>query len=325
MGGIKVFLAYRAPGEELQFFREAQSFTRLFHFVNFKGDQELQIPMEPCEAYDFKEWHFCPNQLAPAKKEQLVLLEKSIQALQNEEGSKVVISRLHPAKSSLSPLQALKQLDILYPQATVYLFSHPLAGTWMGASPEKLLSLEEGELEIASLAGTRKWEDRHSFLDKEREEQAIVSRSIIKLLQENPNLEAIKGGETQVKRAGNLAHLYNAIQAKALGTFQAESFVKELHPTPAVGGSPKSWAKDFILKNELYDRRFYTGYFGWSCPERSSAQFWVNLRCAEYCSLQNLNLYVGGGITAQSRALDEWKETEVKAQTILKALEQQNV
>tara|TARA_B100001115_G_scaffold178870_1_gene168886 strand:- start:3687 stop:4664 length:978 start_codon:yes stop_codon:yes gene_type:complete len=325
MAESKLFLAYRAPGEKLQFYRENQNSPELFHFVNFRGDQKLQIALEACAPYEFQNWHFHPHQEAPDKEAQLALLNKTILALQNGEGAKVVISRLFSAQTEWSPLQVLEQMDALYPQAAVYLFSHPAAGTWLGASPENLLSLNEGNLEIASLAGTRKWEDRDTFTAKEREEQAIVSRSIIALLKSQANIEAIKGGETEIKRAGNLAHLYNAIQAKAGISFEAESFVKELHPTPAVGGSPKAWAMDFILKNELYDRRFYTGYFGWSHLERSSAQFWVNLRCAEYSSLQNLNLYVGGGITAQSLAMDEWKETEAKAQTILKALEKQNV
>ncbi|QNR23759.1 chorismate-binding protein [Croceimicrobium hydrocarbonivorans] len=325
MGDSKIFLAYRVPGGKLQFYRESQDSPQLFHFVNFKADLELQMAMEACAPYDFQAWHFHSDQEAPSKESQLTLLDQSIQALQNGEGAKVVISRLYPAQTKWSPIQVLERMDALYPQATVYLFSHPEAGTWLGASPENLLSLDEGNLEIASLAGTRKWEERDTFTAKEREEQAIVSRSIIDLLKAQNNIEAIEGGNTEIKKAGNLAHLYNAIQAKAGTSFKPESFVKELHPTPAVGGSPKGWAIDFILKNELYDRRFYTGYFGWSHLERSSAQFWVNLRCAEYNGLHNLNLYVGGGITAQSQAMDEWKETEAKAQTILKALEKQNV
>ena len=40
------------------------------------------------------------------------------------------------------------------------------------------------------------------------------------------------------------------------------ALVEELHPTPAVGGLPKAAAVDYILKQEGYDRSYYTGYLG---------------------------------------------------------------
>jgi isochorismate synthase len=49
----------------------------------------------------------------------------------------------------------------------------------------------------------------------------------------------------------------------------------------------------------------------------------VNLRCAEITP-GNINLYVGGGLTADSNPEKEWEETELKAQTLLAVINQEN-
>jgi isochorismate synthase len=93
--------------------------------------------------------------------------------------------------------------------------------------------------------------------------------------------------------------------------------LNKLHPTPAVCGLPKKDAFDFIIENETHDRGFYAGYIG--IETQSSNEYFVNLRCARFFS-DRINLFVGGGITADSRPENEWTETELKSGTIMKAL-----
>lgn len=91
------------------------------------------------------------------------------------------------------------------------------------------------------------------------------------------------------------------------------NLLKDLHPTPAVGGMPKDLAKNFILDNEGYDRSFYAGFAGYE--NENESEFFVNLRCAKIYS-NKINLYVGGGIMPDSIPENEWKETELKSRTI---------
>ena len=86
-----------------------------------------------------------------------------------------------------------------------------------------------------------------------------------------------------------------------------------LHPTPAVGGLPRQAAVEYILKNEGYDRSFYTGFFG--VTRNNEANFWVNLRCMQLFK-NGLVLYAGGGITAASSPQLECEETCNKLQTL---------
>ena len=65
---------------------------------------------------------------------------------------------------------------------------------------------------------------------------------------------------------------------------------------------------------ENYNRSFYTGFMG--LFEKNSCDIYVNIRCAKIID-DNLTIYVGGGITKDSNASDEWNEILNKSQTML--------
>lgn len=128
-----------------------------------------------------------------------------------------------------------------------------------------------------------------------------------------------KTGPVTIK-AGNVVHLKTQYN---LSKKQTESKVGELiaglHPTPAVCGLPRNKSYELIRKVEKHKRRFYSGFIGpWNLSGNS--QLFVNLRCAEIYS-DKLSLYVGGGLTAESKPEDEWEETVKKSQTLLSVVE----
>ncbi len=317
----ETFLAYRKPGGQLQYYREVPESDLTFHFCDFNTDRYLKLPMERKPLPDPPDFNFIDGQKEVSKTDQIDLLERTITELRKGAVDKVVITRVKHSSIEIDPLKLLRGLDREYPKAAVYLFSHPKCGTWLGASPENLLEFNQGELKTASLAGTQKWELRDRFSAKERREQSIVTQDILDVLQEIPGVHKVKQSKVDIIKAGSLAHLYTEIKA-SLDEFESiPSVLSKLHPTPAVGGRPRQWALDYIARSEPFDRRFYTGFFGWTNEKKQSAQFWVNLRCAEYLNEHSLAIYVGGGITAESNAEEEWLETEAKAQTILKVLD----
>ena len=94
-------------------------------------------------------------------------------------------------------------------------------------------------------------------------------------------------------------------------------FLHHLHPTPAIAGLPPQKAINWIHENEPHNRELYCGYLG--LIDDNNSEIFVNLRCAKI--FQNkLNIYVGGGITAESSPDDEFHETEIKAETLLSVI-----
>jgi len=64
---------------------------------------------------------------------------------------------------------------------------------------------------------------------------------------------------------------------------------------------------------EKQDRKYYTGYIGLYSSQEF--QLFVNLRCM-MIDEKDYHLFVGGGITVDSIAENEWIETENKAKVL---------
>ena len=209
-----------------------------------------------------------------------------------------------------------------YTNAFVYVWFHPKVGVWFGATPERLVSLESNQFRTMALAGTQVFQgnEQPDWGEKERQEHQYVVDYIVSQIQNPTNgiiLEEFKVSETYTAKAGSLLHLKADIQG-TIGDFNLKELLKTLHPTPAVCGLPKKEAKDFILQNENYKRSFYTGFLG-EMNVNEKTELFVNLRCAELSDNQ-IVIYVGGGVTADSNPKKEWEETFAKTQTIKKVL-----
>jgi len=268
------------------------------------------------------------------KTQHLNLVETGIDAITKNEFKKVVLSRCETVRlSEDNPIHFFKRLLNNYPTAFVYCWYHPKAGLWLGATPETLLNVEGNRFKTMALAGTQKHEGTLDVIweEKEKQEQQFVTDFIVESLKEATNTVNVSNATTI--KAGNVLH----IKTKISGTLNSglKTILQKLHPTPAVCGMPKQRAKEFIIKNENYDREFYSGFLGeLNLKEtftrntnrrnvennayntvKSVTNLFVNLRCMQLKNNEAL-IYVGGGITNDSIPENEWQETINKTQTI---------
>lgn len=253
------------------------------------------------------------------KKKHINIIEDALLSLKSKNLQKVVLSRKETVSLNNSkPFEYFKNACILYPNTFCYCWYHPTVGMWVGATPETLVKLNKNSFETMALAGTMPYKgtENVNWGVKEIEEQQIVVDSILKELASE--IQYVETGITTTQRAGNLLHLKTPISGILNSNKGLNKLIDLLHPTSAVCGLPKKKAKDFILNNEGYDRKYYTGYLGEVNPEGNSSLF-VNLRCMEIEENQ-LSLYVGGGITALSNANKEWQETVNKSQIMKRIL-----
>lgn len=265
------------------------------------------------------EWNFTKKQ------HYTELVQKSIAAIKEGKFEKVVLSR---TKEVLLPggfevLRMFEKLCNEYKEALISLFYLPNEGIWIGASPEVLVSIDKHQhFHTMSLAGTQAKSLHGTVSDvawtqKEIEEQAMVSRYIVNCFKKIRLREFEETGPRTVT-AGNLMHLRTDFQVdmKATGFPQLGTVMLDLlHPTSAVCGMPKDVTLQFILENEGYNRKFYSGFLG-PVNIEASTNLYVNLRCMEIVGGKAV-LYAGAGITASSDPEREWNETEIKCQTLL--------
>lgn len=215
-----------------------------------------------------------------------------------------------------------------YPNAMVSLTSTPFSGTWIGATPEPLVSIDRNRIfRTVALAGTQPYDpstpiSHVSWRQKEIEEQALVERYIINCLKKIRLREFSEVGPRTVQ-AGNLLHLrsdftvdLNEVRFPDLGTVM----LNLMHPTSAICGMPMEPAQEYLIKHEGYEREFYSGYLGPVNVENETHLF-VNLRCMKW-SGQTAWLYAGAGITADSDPASEVKESEMKMETLHRLIRQ---
>ncbi len=254
------------------------------------------------------------KEFVPIKQEEYEkLIQQTIHKIQNSGIDKIVFSRIKQIDNEKFKLfTSFKNLALNHPNALVYLWHNPNEETWMGATPELLLSVNETEVKTVSLAGTKSPES--DWTEKEFDEQQIVTDYIASCFS---GLNNLKITEAETVQAGKLQHLKSYISAKIPENFDLQNLLGSLHPTPAVCGLPKQEAFDFIVRNEGYEREFYAGYIG--IENEVSKEYFVNLRCGQFFQ-ESIWVYVGGGITAGSNPAKEWEETELKSGTVLNAL-----
>jgi isochorismate synthase len=256
------------------------------------------------------------------------LVRLAVQRIRAGDFQKVVPSRreMVDLRENFEIADAFIELTRQFPDSFVSFFSIPGKGTWMGASPEILIEVNEsGIFRTSAVAGTQLLQpgtelSTVAWTQKEIEEQALVSRYIINNFKKIRLREFEEFGPKTVL-AGNLVHLrtdftvnIHDVNFPQLGSVM----LKLLHPTSAVCGMPKDASADFLRIHENYDREFYSGFLG-PVNMGNRTSLYVNLRCTQLLDGKAI-LYSGAGITLDSDPEKEWKETLIKIQTMKEIL-----
>ena len=275
------------------------------------------------------------------KNQHIALVKKGINSVKEGVFKKVVLSRVETLLlKEIDPIGLFQGLLNSYPSAFTYCWYHPKVGLWLGATPETLLRIEGNRFETMALAGTQQYKGTIdvNWGDKEKDEQNIVTNFVVEALENKVNDLDIKPTETI--KAGNVLHLLTKIKGTLIfEKLSLKQIIMALHPTPAICGIPREESKQFILKNENYNREFYTGFLGEINVSQKKLRnsgrtniennayasikkvtnLFVNLRCMQLKNDEVL-IYVGGGITKDSDPESEWIETVNKTNTIKKVL-----
>lgn len=260
-------------------------------------------------------------------------VEMAVAAIRQNQFKKVVLSRTKDLRytDAFQPAQAFQKLVKAYPHAFVSLVNLPEQNElWLGASPELLVEqMSDGTFKTMSLAGTQGARDQAGALiprqnirwgEKEIEEQALVSRYIIECFKRIRLREYLETGP-KTALAGNLYHLRTVFEVDTVALHfpeLASVMLKLLHPTSAICGVPKAPSLQFINDVEGYNRSFYSGFLG-PVQVGGDTNVFVNLRTVRFKD-GIATFFAGAGITEDSVPEQEWFETELKCDTLLKVI-----
>lgn len=242
--------------------------------------------------------------------------------------SKVVLAQALTASLAgpVEPADVLGRLTDSYPDCFQFLFEPTEAGSFFGATPERLVSVDGTTVQTEALAGsigrgetTEEDEWLASQLrnsDKNTHEHEIVVETIEEQLA--PFTDDITTGARQIRKLANVQHLQTPIRATLDEQYHVLDLVEALHPTPAVGGLPPDRALETIRETEVFDRGWYAAPIGWFDAD-GNGTFSVAIRSA-LASERQATLFAGAGIVADSDPDEEWDELQLKYRPILDEL-----
>lgn len=243
---------------------------------------------------------------------------------------KVVLSRqVALGLSGPLPLAAvLRRLRAGEPNCTI--FSMPIPdGVFFGASPELLVARHGNRVTCQPLAGTisrgdtaRADADAQRDLarsGKSRAEHRYVVDAVAATLAPYCDQLAVPEAPSLVAFR-SVAHLGTRIEGQLRDGVGVLELLERLHPTPAVGGTPRPEALAFIGHAEAGERGYWAGPVGWAGAS-GDGEWMIGIRSAQLdasgCAVM---LRAGAGIVADSDPAAEAAETNVKLSTVLEAV-----
>ncbi len=161
---------------------------------------------------------------------------------------KVIYSRILALNCIKKASDVFLMLNSLYKNTFNYIISIPDVGTWIGATPEKLGTIEGTNFETTSIAGTRTKEE--TWGKKEIEEQLIVTDFIEMILHQNKCKNIQKKGPITFD-TGVVSHIKTDFQAQ-INFEDWQQIIDDLHPTPATCGLPQKESLAFIEDYEQH-------------------------------------------------------------------------
>ncbi|MDX8044790.1 isochorismate synthase [Gracilibacillus sp. S3-1-1] len=256
------------------------------------------------------------------------LVKKATTTIETEQVDKIVLAReLQLEFDEVCDLgTVLRELEKKQENSFIFAWEKDDA-CFVGATPERLVKVENDQLLSACIAGTAprgktEEEDKEigqQLLDDEKnqhEHQIVVN--MIK--------GAVRSCATSVEMPNapvlyplkNLQHLYTPVQAQLAEGYTLLDVVEKLHPTPALCGFPRESSLDFLRKFEQLERGWYGAPIGWF-DQSFNGEFAVAIRSALVRSDQ-ASLFAGCGVVVDSDPDIEYEETGVKFTPMLHAL-----
>ena len=255
-------------------------------------------------------------------------VRSALNSIALDEMSKIVLAHAVDIKSPtpFDTINSLQNLRDRHPDCYIFDLRNNNGQDFIGASPERLVSIQNRQLVTDALAGSAprgkstsedvQWANILLKNRKEKREHQAVSDFITARLK-NIGLKP-QQLPLQLLQLSNIQHLWTPIYAHLPKGIEPLEIIAQLHPTPAVAGVPNRIACNKIRHYEKFDRGLYAAPLGW-IDNHGNCEFVVGIRSA-LIEQNNARLYAGAGIVSGSNPDKEFVEIQLKLQSLLKAL-----
>ncbi|MCI4567602.1 anthranilate synthase component I [Lysobacter sp. CFH 32150] len=258
----------------------------------------------------------------------IAAVEKSKELIRAGDIFQVVLSQRLSVPFQARPVDVYRALRALNPSPYMYFLD--VGDTQVvGSSPEILVRLQDGEITVRPIAGTRprgQTPEEDAALEaelladpKERAEHLML----IDLGRNDAGRVSVAGSvevgeQFVIERYSHVMHIVSEVTGKLQPGLSYADVLRATFPAGTVSGAPKIRALEVIRELEPVKRNVYSGavgYIGW----HGDADTAIAIRTAV---IQDGRLHVqaGAGIVYDSDPQKEWEETMNKGRALFRAV-----
>lgn len=255
-------------------------------------------------------------------------VEKARQYIVDGDAMQIVLSQRLSIPFSSDPLNLYRALRGLNPSPYMYYLN--LGDHYVvGSSPEILVRLEQGEVTVRPIAGTRprghtEAEDRALEQDLLSDPKELAEHLMLIDLGRNDAGRVSETGSIEltdkmiIERYSHVMHIVSNVTGRLKKGLSAMDVLRATFPAGTVSGAPKIRAMEIIDELEPVKRGIYSGavgYLSWSGNMDTA----IAIRTAV---IKDKKLYIqaGAGIVYDSIPENEWAETMNKGRAIFRAV-----
>jgi anthranilate synthase component 1 len=253
---------------------------------------------------------------------------KGKEYIRNGDIIQVVLSNRAIVKTKRSPAQVYRVLRALNPSPYMYLLKMGELAV-VGSSPEVLVRLEGGDIQLRPIAGTRPRgadaeEDRRLEAELLSDPKEIAEHVMLVDLGRNDvgrvaEWGTVKANEMMVvERYSHVMHIVSNVVGKLRKGLTAFDVLRAAFPAGTVSGAPKVRAMEIISELEPFRRGIYAGAVGYFDPQ-GNMDFCIAIRTIVMSGGEAM-IQAGGGIVADSDPEREWEEVMNKARILFRAV-----
>ncbi len=288
--------------------------------------QSPRLPQEPAFDYDSSATRVRSNR---TQAEFEAMVEQAKEYIRAGDIFQVVLSQRLSRHVNAAPFTIYRALRAINPSP--YMFFLDLDDIHIiGASPELLVRVEDGDVTIHPIAGTRKrGSDSHSDQQlaeelqsdpKERAEHVMLvdlGRNDVGRVSVPGSIQVTQFME--VERYSHVMHLVSNVTGQLRPDITPYDALRAGFPAGTVSGAPKIRAMEIISELEGTQRGVYAGAVGYF-SHSGNLDTAIALRTMV---MHDGIAYIqaGGGIVADSQPAEEYQESLNKARALLRALD----
>ena len=263
-----------------------------------------------------------------SKNKFLNMVKKAKKYIQLGDIFQVVLSQRFEAKLTKKPIDIYKKLRVTNPSPFMFFFNFSDFQI-IGASPEILVRLRNNIITVRPIAGTRprgknSKDDRFYEKDLLNDKKELSEHLMLLDLGRNDagkvsKINTVKVTESFIiEKYSHVMHIVSNVIGKYNNKFSKFKSLLAGFPAGTVSGAPKIRAMEIIDELETTKRKVYAGGIGYFSAN-GEFDTCIALRTAV---AKNDKFYVqaGAGIVADSKPINEYKETVNKAKALINAL-----